>query len=58
MVNITPSVRDTLEDRYTFFTHFYFMQEKKKWKTGFYFQQADKVLTLDPQLFCQQTEKK
>ena len=38
------------------FTHFNFMQGKKL-ETFFYLQQADNILTLNLQLFCQQTER-
>ena len=39
------------------FTHFYLMQGKK-WKPVLHLQQAGNILTLNPQLFCQQIVKK
>ena len=59
MVSITPKqIRDSLEDKSVSLTHFYLMQGKKKDRLGLYLQQADNILALIPQLFCQQINKK
>ena len=39
------------------FTHFYLMSEKQQ-KSGLYLQQAGNILALNPQIFCQQIDKK
>ena len=39
------------------FTHFYLMSEKQQ-KPGLYLQQAGNILALNPQIFCQQIDKK
>ena len=56
IVNITATCK-SLENKCIRFTHFYFMQEKKK-APGLYLQQAGNILALNVQLFCQKIDKK
>ena len=56
IVNITTTCK-SLENKCILFTHFCFMQEKKK-APGLYLQQADNILALNVQLLCQKIDKK
>ena len=55
IVNITTTCK-SLENKCILFTHFCFMEEKKE-APGLYLQQADNILTLNVQLFCQKIDK-
>ena len=38
-------------------THFHYLQGKK-WKPGLYLQQVESIVTLNPQFYCPQIDKK
>lgn len=56
-LNITLSLRDSLEDGFIFFTSFCITQGRKL-RTWFVSQQKENILPLNPQIFCQRIEKK
>ena len=55
-LTLLPYIKDSVEEESMLFTHFYFMQRKKQ-KPILHLQQAENILALNPQVFCQQINK-